>query len=311
MRNVIGVDLGGSAIKYALITEHGNILYESQLSSKADVSSDAIIEQIKKAIADVFDYAQTQGLEVSGVGVGSPGIIDSIKGTVIGKAENLKGWENIPLVSILRSEFDCPVYIDNDANVMALAELAYGAACGCTDAVFLTIGTGIGGAMIINRELYGGFRNRGAELGHTPLIAHGEACNCGSVGCFEQYASVTALLRDYKQLLQENDKTIPESIDGKYIITKYHENESEAITALNRHCDYVGYAISGFINIFSPQRVIIGGGISEAGEFYIDKIREYNQKYVINDCGINTEIVKAKLGNLSGCIGAASLVFTA
>lgn len=311
MRNVIGVDLGGSAIKYALITEHGNILYESQMPSKADVSSDAIIGQIKAAITDVLKFASSQEIEVSGVGVGSPGIIDSIKGTVVGKAENLKGWENIPLVSILRTEFGCPVYIDNDANVMALAELSYGAANGCTDAVFLTIGTGIGGAMIINRELYGGFRNRGAELGHTPLIAHGEKCNCGSIGCFEQYASVTALIRDYVSLLKENNQPIPSEIDGKYVIARFHENQPEAVAALNKHCDYVGYAISGFINIFSPQRVIIGGGISEAGEFYIEMIRKANQKYVINDCGINTEIVQAKLGNLSGCIGAASLVFTA
>lgn len=311
MRNVIGIDLGGTAIKYALVTETGKVIYESHLPSKAKESASKIIEQIRKAIDEVIEFAESKDIKLYGIGIGSPGIIDTVSGTVVGEAENLKGWKDIPLAQILKKYYDCPIYIDNDANVMGLAEASFGIAKGCTDVVFLTIGTGIGGAMIINGNLYGGYHNRGGELGHFPLIANGETCNCGSQGCFEQYASATALIRRYKCLLKENKKAIPNNIDGIYITSQFKANEPEAITALTENCDFIGHAIAGFINIFSPQKVVIGGGLSEAGDFYIDMIRSAAQKYGMKNCSLNTKIERASLGNQAGCLGAANLVFTA
>lgn len=311
MRNVIGIDLGGTSIKYALVTELGKVLYGSEVPSKANESADKIIEQIKLAIQDVLHFSEQKDIKVYGIGIGSPGIIDTVTGTVIDKAENLKGWENIPLSQILKKEFNCPIYMDNDANVMGLAEAEYGAAKNCTDVVFLTIGTGIGGALIINGSLYGGYRNRGGELGHFPLIANGEACNCGSVGCFEQYASTTALIRRYKRRLTKANKPIPEHVDGKMIVEKFKENESEAVESLTEHCDFIGHAIAGFISIFSPQKVIIGGGITDSGEFYIEMINAAARKYSMSGSNFGTKIEKAILGNQAGCLGAASLVFTA
>ena len=311
MKTVIGIDLGGTSIKYALVDSLGNALFNGVLPSKANESAEKIVEQLKESIRAVLSFAETEQHVVQGIGIGSPGIIDTQTGTVLGGAENLKGWEQIPLVQILSREFDLPIYLDNDANVMGLAEAAFGAAKGCTDVVFLTIGTGIGGGLIIDGKIYGGYLNRGGELGHFPLIANGEECACGSKGCFEHYASATALIRRYKARLLANGKDVPKEVDGKHIVECYHQGQAEAIEALNENCAYIGHAVAGFINIFSPQKVIIGGGLSDAGPFYLDQIRQAAVRYSMADCAVNTAIEAAVLGNRAGCLSAAGLVFQA
>lgn len=311
MRNVIGIEIGSTRIKHALIDEQGKDLYYAEIPSHGKVSAEAVISQIKLAVNNILDFARSKDISITGIGVGSPGIVDSVKGEIVGKAENLAGWKNIPLVQILRTEFDCPVYIDNDANVMALAEFSFGAGQGYSDIVYLTIGTGIGGGLILNKQPYTGFRNRGSELGHTPLVFQGRSCNCGSKGCLERYASLSALVTDYKELLRSQNLPIPEKLDAKLIAELYKENQKEAIEALDRHCDYLGYGIAGFVNTFSPQRVIIGGALSEYTEFYAEKIDKNVRKYAMNDSMVNTEIVTGQLGPLVGCLGAANLVFTA
>lgn len=311
MRHVIGIDLGGTSIKYAIVNENGRLLYEAIMPSLANESSDQIIKQILAAIDELVEFAETEKIKLSGLGIGSPGIIDRLSGTVLGGAENLKGWENIALSKIIRTHIDMPVYVDNDANVMGLAEATFGSAKGSTDVVFLTIGTGIGGALVINGKLYGGYSNRGAELGHFPLIADGEDCACGSVGCFEHYASATALIRNYTNLCKENGKEVPAELDGKVIVDLYHKGDENAIAVVNENCKYIGHAVAGFINIFSPQKVIIGGGLADAGQFYLELIKKSVNRYVMPDCAIHTSIELASLGNQAGCLGAAGLVFTA
>lgn len=310
MKNVIGIDLGGTSIKYALVNQKGETLFDSIMPSKADESAQAIINQLELAIKETLKYAQSNSLSVEGLGIGSPGIIDNKTGTILGGAENLKGWEQIPLSDILHKMTNLPIFLDNDANVMGLAETTFGAAKECTDVVFLTIGTGIGGAIVINNKLYGGFANRGGELGHFPLIANGEDCNCGSKGCFEHYASATALIRRYKERLSANGKDIPTNVNGKFIVEQCKAGEVEAIESLNENCDFIGHAVAGFINIFSPQKVIIGGGLADAGAIYLDRIRDSAKRYVMRDCALNTTIELATLGNKAGYLGAAGLVFS-
>jgi glucokinase len=249
------------------------------------------------------DNASEKGLLLKGIGIGSPGVIDN--GVVLGGAENLDGWVNIDLRSIFSDKFGMPVFVDNDANVMGLGEVDFGAARNCTDVIFITVGTGIGGAMVINGQLYGGYKNRGGELGHITIQHDGIECSCGGRGCLEVYASTSALIQQYA------DKTGKDvnNIDGYYIVQKFKDNEPEAIICLKDHTDYLGHGIAGFINIFAPQKVVIGGGISEAGQFYIDMIKESAFSYAMPDCAANTDVVSASLGNNAGCLGAASLVF--
>lgn len=299
----VGIDLGGTFVKYALVSESGEISFDGKLPVGGTATRKDILDTIQESIQLVVDNASEKGLLLKGIGIGSPGVIDN--GVVLGGAENLDGWVNIDLRSIFSDKFGMPVFVDNDANVMGLGEVDFGAARNCTDVIFITVGTGIGGAMVINGQLYGGYKNRGGELGHITIQHDGIECSCGGRGCLEVYASTSALIQQYA------DKTGKDvnNIDGYYIVQKFKDNEPEAIICLKDHTDYLGHGIAGFINIFAPQKVVIGGGISEAGQFYIDMIKESAFSYAMPDCAANTDVVSASLGNNAGCLGAASLVF--
>lgn len=307
MEYAIGIDLGGTSIKYALVDKAGNSFFEGKLPSFASVSAAEVIGQLVKAATILKEEAARQNWDICGVGVGTPGIVDVTNSIVLGGAENIVGWENIDLATILEQELNLPIVIGNDANLMGLGETKFGAGRGCTHVVFLTVGTGIGGAVIIDGRLFNGYANRGTELGHVPLIATGERCACGAVGCLEHYASTAALVRRFAALAQERGLTFDEEINGELIVRLYHEDFPLAIDCLNEHFYYLGRGIAGFINIFSPQRIVIGGGVAESGVFYLEKIREVVKENVIMDCALNTEIVAAELGNRAGLIGAASL----
>ncbi|MBP7179610.1 MAG: ROK family protein [Dysgonomonadaceae bacterium] len=310
MKHTIGIDIGGTSIKYSLVEETGKPLFENKIPSQATISREAVIAQISDAIQDAIGFANSGKIKVSGIGIGTPGIINSTQRVILGGAENIKGWEKLKLADILEKEFNLPVLLANDANTMALGETLYGAGQGCENIVFLTIGTGIGGAIIINGKLYSGYDNRGGELGHVPFIANGKQCACGSTGCFEAYASTSALINRFMEQTTDTDKKLSrEEINGELIVRLYKEGDPIAKNCMEEHCDFVGHGIAGFINIFSPELVIVGGGISESGEFYIEKIRKNAFRYAMADCAINTKIVAAKLGNKAGYIGAASLFF--
>lgn len=306
----IGMDLGGTSVKYALIDEEGVFHFQGKLPSRADESADAVFEQLVRAFEDVEEYAKAKDIQIGGIGIGTPGIVDTDNGVILGGAENIKGWENFPLASLMIGATGFETVVGNDANLMGLGETMYGAGQGAMNVVFITVGTGIGGAVIIDGELFNGFDNRGTELGHVPLIANGEPCACGSIGCLEHYASTSALVRRFTQRIMEANISYPgEEINGELIVRLYKEGDEIATQSLDEHCDFLGHGIAGFINIFSPQRIVIGGGLSEAGDFYIQKVSEKAHRYAISDCAVNTQIMAASLGNKAGCMGAASLIF--
>lgn len=311
MLYAIGIDLGGTNIKYALIDQQGGFLFSGKLPSHADISAQAVIDQLVTAIDIVKQYADEHNCPIKGVGIGTPGIVDPTNRIVLGGSENIKGWENLELASLIEQRTGLPTVLSNDANLMGLGETHYGAGMGCSHVVFLTVGTGIGGAIVIDGKLFNGYGNRGTELGHVPLIANGEACACGSVGCLEHYASTTALVRNFvNQYARIGIVIEPEQANGVEIIRRFHAQDPIAMRCLQEHCDYLGHGIAGFINIFSPQRVVIGGGLSEAGEFYIDMVRKQAFRYAMPDCAVNTVIMAAELGNKAGSMGAAWLVFS-
>jgi len=307
MNCAIGLDLGGTNIKYALVDEKGSVLYDSLKPTGANGSRDEVINNLEDCVLEIIEWAEFKDLEILGVGIGTPGVIDN--GLVLGGAENLPDWESLPLGGILSRRLNLPVRVDNDANLMGLAEARYGSAKGTSDVIFLTIGTGVGGAMVLNGNLYGGHRNRGAELGHIIVDCDGEECSCGAKGCLEAHASTTALIRDYKALLKGKKRKDIEKIDGKIIISQFHQNEECAVKAMNMHFDYLAKGIAGYINIFSPQKIIIGGGISEAGDFYVDNIKTRAMSLAMKETSVFTQIEAAALGNKAGFLGAAALVF--
>lgn len=302
-RYAIGIDLGGTFIKFALVAESGEVIYSNKLSIGSTSSRDDILDTVHKAIELTLESAAKKGVSVSGIGIGSPGLC--CDGIVVGGAENLDGWVDVHLTEIFTKAFKLPVLIDNDANVMGLGEAVYGAAKDCTDVIFLTVGTGIGGAIVADGKLYGGYKNRGTEMGHVTIDHKGIACNCGGCGCLEAYASTPALLGQYAAATGKNQN----EMDGFYLVGKYKEGEEAAVKCMEDHTDYLGHAIAGFVNTFAPQKVVIGGGISEAGQFYIDLIKKYTFQYAMPDCAANTDVVGATLGNMAGSLGAASLIF--
>ena len=307
----IGIDLGGTSVKYALIDNEGVFHFQGKLPSKADISAEAVIGQLVTACKETMASAQQLGVTIEGIGIGTPGIVDETNRIVLGGAENIKGWENLNLADRIEAETHLPVQMGNDANLMGLGETMYGAGQGARNVVFLTVGTGIGGAVVIDGKLFNGFANRGTELGHVPLIANGEPCACGSIGCLEHYASTSALVRRFNKRAAEAGRSFSgEEINGELIVRLYKEGDKLATECLDEHCDFLGHGIAGFITIFSPQRIVIGGGLSEAGDFYIQKVSERAHRYVMADCAVNTRIMAASLGNKAGSIGAASLVFS-
>ncbi|MFD1630779.1 ROK family protein [Pseudopedobacter beijingensis] len=294
----VGIDVGGSSLKCGLVNEKGTIVYSFVMPLSEVYSADEVIALINAAIRKCVSHTTER---VLGVGLGFPGIV--FDDFVIGGADNLPEFKNIPIGKIITESTGLPVVVDNDANMMAWGEKSFGAGRHVSDAVFLTVGTGIGGGLIIRNELYGGYKNHGTEIGHMILQLNGNSCSCGAKGCFEAYASVSALIRDYKELTGK-------SANGKHIVEAYHKNESEAVEVLHKHFDYMAAGITGLVNLFSPQKVIVGGGISESGEFYIREIRNRVASMAMPDTIKNTQILRAELGNNAGLLGCAANVFS-
>ncbi len=287
-----GIDLGGTSIKYAAVTENGQVLFENKIPTNATRSKEDVI----KSLADCIHELQQNFQNIACVGIGTPGLVDIEAGVVKGGAGNLPDWENIPLASILTKAVNLPVFVDNDANLMGLGEYVFGYQQKGENMIFLTIGTGIGGAIIINGDLYRGHRYAGAELGCIPIEVDNQE------GLWEDFASTAAMVRRYKDRIQNENN---ESIDGEYIIKQYKSGEANALEVVNENVKLIGKGVAAYINIFNPECIIIGGGVSEAGEIYIDKIRTEAMKYAMDDCKEGVKILAASLGNKAGFLGAA------
>lgn len=304
----VGIDLGGTSIKYGVVSSEGAILFSGKLPTSAEQGRACVLEQICEAARRCCAFATGQQLPLCGVGVGTPGIITEDERTVLGGAENLPEWENLPLAQEVEACTGLRTYINNDANLMALGETMFGAARGSTDVVFLTVGTGIGGGILIGGKLYGGYRNRGTEFGHMSIRYDGERCNCGNRGCLEHYASTSALVRRFQARCAEEQRPCTRA-DGEVIVELYHRGDPLAGEVLKEHWDYLACGIVGIIHIFAPQRIVIGGGISEAGSIYLEELRKRVDQSAMRVCAEGCEIVGARLGNKAGLLGAAGLAF--
>jgi glucokinase len=252
--------------------------------------------------------------QMSSWGIGMPSYVNP-KTHLLVRANNF-GWVNLPIIDYLKKYTDLDIYIDNDANCAALGETLAGVAKDYNDTLMLTIGTGLGGGIIMDKKIYSGSDKMGAELGHTKLVYDGIRCSCGQKGCAESYCSTTALVRQMREALEEDKKTLVwrlcdmdlSKIDGKMIFSAAYQNDILALKIINQFVDYLSYALSSFITIFRPEVVIIGGGLAESGDLLFDllKTKTYENTFAAKEIGI-PESVPAKLGNDAGIIGAALL----
>ncbi len=310
MRNkdgFIGLDLGGTFLKYAVGAADGTVYYKNKIASNAKEGANAIFAAMYQAVEELLLKSKALDVEVKAIGCGSPGSVDFDRGVIIGNTPNLQGWDNADIRGKLSSRFHLPVWADNDANLMALAECRYGAAKGHRNVIAFTLGTGIGGGIIINNELYRGAHFSGAELGHMSINFEGVRCNCGSVGCIEAYASAPAMVRSYIEKLTQTHLPVPKIVNTELIFERAKEGEPQAIAVIDETCRYLGVAIGNAVNIFNPELIVIGGGVADAGDQFIAQIWKEAHRYAMAPSMRGVRLVRAQLGNDAGVIGAIAL----
>ena len=309
----IGVDLGGTNISVGLVDSENKIISRYSCKTSSERSYIEIITDICKACEEVVRLVDKNMINCEYVGIGSPGIVDKSSGNVIYSC-NLS-WSNVPLTSIISEKLGIPAYASNDANCAVLGEAVAGAAKGMTNVILITIGTGIGGGVIIDGKIFEGGKSGGTEIGHTSLVVDGEQCNCGRKGCFEVYASANALVRTALKTSSENKDSLLHSMylnegemNGRIPFEAAKLGDDAAIAVVNNYIKYLGEGIVNMVNIFRPDIVLLSGGVSEQGEFLTNPLDEYMLKYSYAGSKIFIpEIKKATLGNDAGIIGAANL----
>ncbi|SNX53846.1 ROK family glucokinase [Thermoanaerobacterium sp. RBIITD] len=310
---VCGIDLGGTKINTGIVDDNGKILYSVKVPTEAKNGPDHVINRIKESINDVLKKSSLKIDQISGIGIGSPGPLDSEKG-IVEYPPNLPGWVNIPLVDILHKEFDTNIKLNNDANVAALAEYLFGAGKGIDDMVYITVSTGIGGGAIIGGKLYNGANSNAAEIGHHSINFDGPRwCNCGNPGCLESYASGTSLVKFAKKAIESGRDTIlknipMDEIKAENIFEAAKSGDKLSIELIDAEAFYLGIGIVNIMAFYNPKRIIIGGGLSSQWDVLYDKMMKTVEERALKPNREICDVVKAELGGNVGLMGAAALV---
>ncbi len=308
----IGIDLGGTNIAVGLVTEEGKILQKTSVPAGAERPFEEIFADMADCIRKLLAQTGVAESELASIGIGTPGALDTQKGLLI-FAGNFKYGKMVDYRQLMAKHFSVPVYIGNDANVAALAEARVGAAAGTKNALMITLGTGVGGGIIINGEIFEGYVSAAGELGHILLAHDGEQCTCGRKGCWEAYASVTALIRQTKAAMEAHPESLMnrvpmDKVNGRTAFDAAKEGDETALAVVDTYEEYVAEGLADLINIFSPEITAVGGGISKEGDYLLDPIRKKVGTRIFG-AGLLPErkIVAAQLGNDAGIIGAAFL----
>ncbi len=304
----IGLDLGGTNLKYALGTENAEIIIRYSKSSLADQSQEKIYGNMFSAVDQLLQEASEKGEQVDAIGVGSPGCIDFKAGKLLGSAPNFEHWVNVAIKTKFEERFNLPTWVDNDANLMALAESRKGAGKNYETLLCVTLGTGIGGGLIINKKLYRGIHYSGGEIGHIIIEYDGRPCNCGNRGCLEAYAAAPAMVERYRKKLKKTGVMFEfEGLTTEFIFEKAALNEDLAKETINETCDFIGVGLASIANIIDPDMIIIGGGVAEAGTEFIQHIEQVVKQYTLKSIAKKLKVVKAELNLNAGIIGAILL----
>ena len=309
----IGVDLGGTGIKAGVVNEKGEILSKGSTPTMAERPYQAVIADIATLCKTVAADANITVEEIEAIGVGVPGICDPKTG-IIPKCTNL-GWFDVPFVSELQSHIAKPVIVDNDATVAGFAEYIAGVSAGTHSSVFVTLGTGVGGGIIINGRPYSGAHGVGSEIGHMNIAMGGELCTCGNRGCFERYASATSIIRDAKRAVAENPNSAimekcggdVEKINAKIVIDAAKEGDAVAKEVFDGSVNGLAHGLVNLINVIDPEVIVLGGGVSMAGEFLLNAVREAMKPLIFFKSMPYADVKLATLGADAGIIGAAML----
>ena len=309
MRYCFGVDVGGTTVKLGFFDEEGNLLEKWEIPTRTQDNGQNILPDVAASILDKMKEREVSREEIVGVGIGAPGPIDA-KGTVY-VAVNL-GWGTFSLKNELQSLLNLPVEAGNDANVAALGEMWKGGGQGYSNVVAVTLGTGVGGGIIVDGKVVAGFDGAGGEIGHITVNAHEkEQCNCGQYGCLEQYASATGIVRVAQRTLAATDEQTVlrkfTKLSAKNVLDAFKEGDKVACDVMAQVGEMLGGTLAMFACVTDPEAIVIGGGVSKAGQPLIDCIQKYYEKYAFTACK-KTPIILATLGNDAGIYGSARMV---
>lgn len=308
---VIGIDLGGTKINAGLISPQGEVLTRLRVPTPVQAGGDAVLAAMIGVVRQLKSDAQVQ---VGAIGIGSPGHVDWESGTVDYCTPSMPGWSGRALRQQMETACDLPTVLDNDANAAVYGENWLGAGKGLQHVVMLTLGTGLGGGIISHGQLIRGLRGAGAELGHMVIQMEGRRCPCGQIGCLEAYVCGTALSRMAHEAAESGQSPRTRELAGSDPASGFHlfqaarEGEPGANDVLDRFVHYLSVGIISVLNVFGPQAVLIGGGVSEQGDLFLDRIRQAVRRNYAEGAPLDPHIVRlAALGEDAGLLGAAGL----
>lgn len=313
-KKLLGIDLGGTTAKFAIVTTEGEIQQRWSIETNSENGGSAIVPEIIASITHHLDLYQLTKDDFLGIGMGSPGTVDRKEGTVIG-AYNLN-WATLqPIKQLVEEATGIPFYIDNDANVAALGERWKGAGENSPDVTFITLGTGVGGGIIAEGHLLHGAVGAAGEIGHITVDPDGFECTCGKKGCLETVASATGVVRVARSLSEEfsGESQLKQLIDdGEEVTSKIvfdfaQQGDHFALLVVDKVSFYLGLACGNIGNMLNPTDIVLGGGVSAAGEFLRERVQRYFDQFTFPQVRESTKIKIAQLGNEAGVIGAASL----
>ncbi len=297
--NIIAIDLGGTNLKIAVLNLRFQIKDKQVLNTRSFKNKEELICAISGAVDGILKRNSLLKHDVLGLGLGLPGPID-VENGLVHFFPNIPGWKKVRLKEILERKTGLPVFIDNDANLMSLAEFTLGAGKGFSNVVCLTLGTGVGGGIIIDGKLYRGSNFAAGELGHMPVNERGPKCNCGGNACLESYIGNKRIMRQVK-------KSFGRDISLEEVSRLAKKRNSQAEEIWYNVAIHLGTCLSGVVNLLNPDAIVIGGGVANAGKILFDKVKQVVLKRAMSVQARHVKIFKAKLGSDAGMIGAAIL----
>ncbi|MFZ3588142.1 ROK family glucokinase [Bacillus sp. DJP31] len=309
---LVGIDLGGTTIKMAFITVEGEITHKWEIPTDLSNDGENITSHIASAIEEKLQQLGETKDVLAGIGMGAPGPVQMDTGLIY-EAVNI-GWKDYPLKKHLEEATGLPAFVDNDANIAALGEMWKGAGGGATNVIVVTLGTGVGGGIIANGEVIHGANGAGGEIGHiTSIPVNGAPCNCGKSGCLETIASATGIVRQAMEMVNQHPESSlflkkDSKISAKDVFDAARKNDPLSLKVIDQTAFHLGLALANLANGVNPEKIVLGGGVSRAGDLLLAPVKEYFQKFTFPRVAIGAEISIATLGNDAGVIGGAWLV---
>ncbi|AZS17091.1 ROK family protein [Paenibacillus lutimineralis] len=304
----IGLDIGGTNIKSGIVNAKGEVVHHLNLPTKAHEGGEALLGRIAGITKEMELYSDSKGWKVAGVGIGTAGQVNSRTGIVMGATANLPGWSGMELGERLQSQTGLSVLVDNDANAMAFGEAWVGSGRRWKDFICVTLGTGIGGCLIIDHRPYPGRDGFAGEIGHHVINFDGYPCNCGRTGCWEQYASATGLM----SLVKEAGLALAEVHKPEMVFAFAQSGNEAAIHVLEQYTRYIATGLANMVHIFNPEGIVIGGAITRQGDFLLNPVRDQLSQQllpVFRERAEEIEVVAASLGDNGGVVGAVAGYF--